>query len=107
MPVRRAATSLILVASLVAASAPARIAFAAPTEAESARAAELKSNADAAMVSLRYQDTLDGYNEAAKLVDDPAFYYKRGRALQGLGLFPEALEQLEAFEVKAPPELKA
>src|SRR5262249_3504957 len=33
--------------------------------------------------------------------------YNRGRALQGLGRFPESLEQLEAFDRQAPADLKA
>src|SRR5262245_56384611 len=79
----------------------------APTEQERSRAAELKKKGDDAMVSLRYGDALAAYEEASALVDDPALLYNRGRALQGLGQFPEALEQLEAFQAKAPPELKA
>jgi hypothetical protein len=78
-----------------------------PTEDERGQAAELKKQGDAAMVSLRYADALAAYDAALLLVDDPALYYNRGRALQGLGQFPEALEQLQAFDAKAPPELKA
>jgi PEGA domain len=70
-------------------------------------AADLKQQGDDAMVSLRYGEALDAYTKAYKLTEDPALLYNRGRALQALGKFPEALEQIVAFEAQAPAQLKA
>jgi hypothetical protein len=81
----------------------------APALAQSAkdkdRASELKKKGDAAMVSLRYEEAIEAYKQAYEITGDPALLYNRGRALQGLGLFPEALEQLEAFKQQASPAL--
>jgi hypothetical protein len=71
------------------------------------RAAELKKKGDAAMVSLRYDEAIEAYTKAHEITGDPALLYNRGRALQGLGNFPEALEQLEAFKSQASASLKA
>ena len=95
------------------AAAPGSAAGAAPgASAEPApdpaiRAAELKAQGDQAMQALHYEDALQAYDQAYALEPSPALNYNRGRALQGLGRFPEALDQLEAFDRAAPPEIKA
>jgi hypothetical protein len=74
---------------------------------ERAQAAKLKRDGDAAMVALRHDEALEAYSQAYEILRDPALLYNRGRALEGLGRFPEALEQLEAFDAQAPAQLKA
>jgi hypothetical protein len=71
-----------------------------------ARAAELKAAGDAAMDKLRFADAADAYQQAFNLAREPALLYNLGRALEGLGSYPEALAKLEAFDEVAPPELK-
>lgn len=72
-----------------------------------ARAAEIKKRGDNAIDTGRPADALAAYVEAYGLTKDPALLYNKGRALQGLGEYPQALEELEAFEKAAPPELRA
>lgn len=87
----------------LAAPAPAL----AQSASDKAAAAELKKKGDAAMVSLRYEEAITAYKKAYGITGDPALLYNSGRALQGLGQFPEALEQLEAFKKQASPALRA
>lgn len=72
----------------------------------SARASELKKRGDEAMDTGRPAEALAAYAEAYGLARDPALLYNKGRALQALTEYPRALEELEAFERTAPPELK-
>lgn len=72
------------------------------TEAE-----ELKTAGDDAMQRLDYASALTAYEKSYALEPNPALLYNRGRALQALGRYPEALDQLEAFRRDASPELKA
>jgi len=72
-----------------------------------ARAAEIKKRGDEAMVSGRPADALAAYVEAYAISKDPALLYNKGRALQALTEYPQALAELEAFDREAPPELKA
>jgi hypothetical protein len=103
--------SAALLAVASAASFGVTLAAPAPALAQSAsdkdRAAELKKKGDAAMVSLRYEEAIDAYKQAYDITGDPALLYNRGRALQGLGQYPEALEQLESFKQQASPALRA
>lgn len=94
-------TALSLVVTLVTAGAP-RLAWAdaAPADAE-------KHLGDDAMVALRYEEALDHYRRAYDASKNPAVLYNMGRAYEGLGDFPKALDALEEFSDKAPPELKA
>lgn len=68
-------------------------------------AASLKSEGDRLMDGLRYQDALDKYEASYELKSDPALLYNQGRALEGLGKFPEAVDKLLAFREQASPEL--
>lgn len=70
-------------------------------------AAEHKDAGDRAMQRLDYQAALESYDRAYTLDPNPALLYNRGRALQALGRYPQALDQLEAFDKQAPAELKA
>lgn len=68
---------------------------------------EAKRKGDEAMVALRYQDALGHYQSAYEATKNPALLYNMGRAYEGLGEFPKALDALEEFNDKAPAELKA
>jgi tetratricopeptide (TPR) repeat protein len=70
-------------------------------------AQSLKAEGDAAMSASRFAEALDDYERAAAIESSPVFDYNRGRALQALGRNAEALGQLERFEGRAPPDLKA
>ncbi len=70
-------------------------------------AAVLKKQGDEAMLRLGYQDALAFYEQAFVLSKDPALHYNRGRALEALSRFPEALAMFEAFVREAPPDLRA
>jgi hypothetical protein len=102
--------ALIAIAALGAVTtspAPALAQRSAVSAKDKARAAELKAQGDASMVTLRYDEAIAAYTKAYEITRDPALLYNRGRALQGLGQFPEALEQLEGFKSKASPSLLA
>lgn len=75
--------------------------------AQTSDAAEEKKRGDEAMVALRYQEALDHYRKAYEPTKNPAILYNMGRAFEGLGDFPKALDALEEFSDKAPTELKA
>ena len=70
-------------------------------------AADIKKRGDDAMDTGRPADALAAYVEAYGLTKDPALLYNKGRALQALGEYPQALEELVAFEKAAPAELRA
>ncbi len=72
-----------------------------------AQAAELKKQGDDAMKGLKYEEAVAAYTKAYEINEDPAMLYNRGRALQGLGRFPEALQEFESFKEKASPALRA
>lgn len=97
----------LAVTLLFAGLAVPSVAHAEPSAADVTRAAQLKQTGDDAMVSLRYSDALEAYERAYDITRDPALLYNRGRAYEGLGNFPAALDQLEAFDAQAPASLKA
>jgi len=76
-------------------------------EATPSEAAKLKASGDDAMQRLDYAAALADYQKSYELEPNPALLYNEGRALQALGRYPEALDQLEAFQRDAPPDLKA
>lgn len=100
---RRAAFFLAFAMAITAATAPTR----AWAQAADAAVDEDKKKGDEAMVALRYGDALAYYQRAYEANKNPALLYNMGRAYEGLGDFPRALDSLEGFEEKAPPELKA
>ena len=98
---------LVAAPAIARADAPSSSSSAAESEpsadpANAARAAELKKTGDDAMDSGRPADAVSAYTQAYALSKDPALLYNRGRALQGIAEYPQALEQLEAFEQQAP-----
>lgn len=86
-------------------SAPA--APSAPPPSDASKAQEEKAKADQAMKSMRFADALAIYSALYAETKDPALLYNQGRALEGLGRFPEALDKIEAFARDAPAALKA
>ncbi len=72
-----------------------------------AEATRLKSEGDAAFRALRYADALRAYEASYALVANPLLHYNRGRALEALERFPDAIDELEAYERDASPELRA
>ena len=95
MKIRRSIFSLLLASSLSTGLAHGQ------------DAADIKRRGDEAMDSGRPADALTAYNEAYALTKDPALLYNKGRALQALTEYPQALAELEAFDKQAPPDLKA
>jgi hypothetical protein len=71
------------------------------------KASELKRQGDEAIEALRYVDALSAYSAAYAISNDPALLYNMGRAHEALGHYPEALDQLEAFEGRATADLRA
>ncbi len=59
------------------------------------------------MGEIRYADALAKYDEAFAISADAALLYNSGRALEALGRYPEALERLRSFQVRATPALLA
>jgi hypothetical protein len=84
-------------------SSPAR----AQSPEDAQRAQEIKRRGDDAITGGRPAEALAAYNEAYGITKDPALLYNRGRAYMALTEFPQALEQIEAFDKAAPAELKA
>jgi hypothetical protein len=80
---------------------------AAPPSGPPASADEEKHHGDEAMIALRYQDALAHYRLAYEATKNPALLYNMGRAHEGLADFPKALDELEEFDEKAAPDLKA
>ncbi len=110
-PERVKARPLALAVALAAAAplwtAPAARADDAPAPAVDPRAAEIKRRGEEAIVSGRPAEALAAYTEAYGMTKDPALLYNKGRAFQALGEHASALEELEAFDKAATPELKA
>jgi hypothetical protein len=70
-------------------------------------AQELKRQGDTHLSEKRFVEALEAYDRSYALVANPALHYNRGRALQFLARYPEALESVERFEKEAPEDLKA
>jgi hypothetical protein len=101
-PRRGHIVGLLAAAATVLAGADAR---ADPSPEDAAKSAELKRQGDRAMETMHYPEALDAYGKSYEISHEPALLYNRGRALQLLGRYPEALEELEKFQHEASPEL--
>jgi hypothetical protein len=110
--VRSAFAAVIVLAVItpaIAGAAPAEpqdASAARATRERDARIAELKKHGDAALDTKHYAEALAAYDEAYAIMPTAALLYNRGRALDFLGRYPEALEAIEAFAKEAPPELR-
>ena len=104
---RKASVSILVLAAIVCASPAARAQGDAAPVAPVASSDELKRKGDEALDQKRYEDALGAYEAAYALSPTPVLLYNRGRALQFLARYPEALDMIERFAEKAPPELKA
>jgi hypothetical protein len=94
----RAAGFVLLVTATVARSASAQE----PT------AADLKKSGNEKMVDSDFVGALEDYQKALALApDDLGLLYNIGRASGLVGRHPEALQALETFDNRAPPQLKA
>ncbi len=84
---------------------PTPAAVPAPTAEE--QSADLKRRGDALFMQRDFVGALAAYDQAYALFANPALLYNRGRALQSLARFPEALDALKEFEARAGEDLKA
>lgn len=66
----------------------------------------LKRAGDEAMDGLRFEEAVKAYREAYALKSDAVLHYNIGRANEGLGDYPAALDSLERFEREAGADLK-
>ncbi|NUO51334.1 MAG: PEGA domain-containing protein [Polyangiaceae bacterium] len=66
----------------------------------------LKRTGDEAMDGLRFEEAVKAYRAAYVLKADAVLLYNIGRANEGLGDYPAALESLERFEKEANADLK-
>jgi PEGA domain len=72
-----------------------------------ALALEFKSAGDQAMQAKRYEEALRAYERANDIEPHPSLLFNRGRALQALNRYPEALDAMVTFREQASPELAA
>lgn len=107
MPPARFVLALFVAVTLVLGVAAPRRASAEEAPASVETPDEAKRKGDEAMVALRYQDALEHYQRAYAATKSPALLYNMGRAYEGLGEFPRALDALEEFSDEAPADLKA
>jgi hypothetical protein len=95
---------LLLAGSSLVLPAPAR---ADAGELHDALALEFKSAGDQAMQAKSYERALAAYDRAIELEAHPLLSFNRGRALQALNRYPEALDAIRLFQEQASPELAA
>jgi hypothetical protein len=93
--------ALVLALSALAAGAGSAAA-AGPPGAPPGSAAALKASGDELMREKRYAEALAAYEAAAQSRPDPTLHYNRGRALQFMGRYPEALAAFRSFKAEAP-----
>ncbi len=93
--------AVLVGASTLAYATPPRPAPPMPT-----RTAKLKPQGDQAMIDKRYEDALAVYDAALTAEPDPVLFYNRGRALQFLARYPEALASLRRFRDEAPADVR-
>lgn len=105
----RSVVACALLAGLILPHVSAIAAPAAPTKKNEAEdeATRLKKQGDQAMLELHYDDALAAYDKSYALRANPALHYNRGRALEALGRWAEAVDAYEAFQRDAPADLRA
>jgi hypothetical protein len=70
-------------------------------------AEDLKRQGDTLAAQKSFVEALAAYDKSYALSPNPALHFNRGRALQFLARYPEALDAFERFQTEATPELKA
>lgn len=95
----------LFLALLLALLLPA-VASAQPTTEKPQTFESLKRTGDEAMDGLRFEEAVKAYRAAYVLKADAVLLYNIGRANEGLGDYPAALESLERFEKQASADLK-
>jgi hypothetical protein len=95
----------LLLVLLFALVLPVR-AFAQPPADKPQTFESLKRSGDEAMDGLRFEEAVKAYRAAYALKADAVLLYNIGRANEGLGDYPAALESLERFEKEASADLK-
>jgi hypothetical protein len=70
------------------------------------QAEAFKARGDSLFRSRNFVDALAAYDESYALFQDPRVLYNKGRALQALGRYGEALRALRSFQETASPELR-
>lgn len=88
-------------------SVPVKPAANVAPKSDAERVAELKRKGNAAIDGRLHADALAFYREAYAISKDPALLYNQGRALAGMGQYPEALDAFKEFRAAAAPELLA
>ena len=68
-------------------------------------ASEFKARGDKAIAAGDYAAAVEAYRKGDKIQHHPVFDYNLARALQGLGHYADALDELERFTREASPEL--
>ncbi len=106
-PLRRAALRpwfALVLALVLALDSPAHAQQVAPTPTASQLS---KRRGDDLLEAKRFVEALAAYDEAYAADPNPALLYNRGRALQFLARYPEALASIRRFSQDASPELRA
>lgn len=99
--------ALVLLAAFVTSASEARAQPATQASGErDARIALLQKRGVELLEQKRFAEALAAYDEAYAIFPSPSLLYNRGRALDFLGRFPEALEAIELFASSAPLELR-
>ncbi len=105
-PLRRAlavvALAIAAIASSTGAHAQGRAAPSPPSPSQ-----EMKRRGDDLLEAKRFTEALAAYDEAYATEPNVSLLYNRGRALQFLARYPEALESIKRFSQQASPELRA
>ncbi|AKT42823.1 PEGA domain-containing protein [Chondromyces crocatus] len=96
-------TSLLLSASLLLGAVPVVHA----QSGTKSQAPQLKQAGDEHMRNKQYEDALASYDAAYAASSDPVLHYNRGRALQFLARYPDALDALRRFQSEAPAATRA
>ncbi len=68
---------------------------------------DLKAQGDELFDAGRYAEAHEAYKRAYTKRPDASLLYNDARALEALGEYPEALDELERFSTEAPPEVRA
>lgn len=102
-------TALVLLTTSVRAQDSSAPADSAANTADPARqqAEALKQKGDALFRERQYVDAVTTYEQAYAAYPDPRVLYNKGRALQALGRYGDALQALTRFQQDAPAELRA